>query len=360
MAELGLHGHDARWILMVKPCHIVSENCEGKTTGRKSSTSARKSTTPVQDGLQSHRAAVYVSLLNSPNPNDDYSGDDEFPAEITIMVLNKAGECAYTVGEERLGRTFAANSATWGFEGSGIPHTRLFGAARHCLLVNGTLILRCQIRFLIERPSRTISKDLPGSMVPHPLHEAALLRYRDLYHSREFADFTLLSNDGQAIPVHRGILSAHSPMFALIFDEEEADASATREMADLNGEVLDILLEFIYYSGVERVEPVAEPLLVAAANYEIDDLKDICEGHLVNAVNSKSAARLLVLAEEYELETLEKACMEFITKGEEFVLEGGDREKVVSTALVKKIVRHCSVQHAKPGKSDKIKEEWDE
>jgi len=82
------------------------------------------------------------------------------------------------------------------------------------------------------------------------------------------SDVCLLA-EGRKFHAHRAILSARSPVFAAMFETppENADvghAKSTVDVHDLESDVLEEMLRFIYTGRVTQLELMAEKLLCAA------------------------------------------------------------------------------------------------
>ena len=132
------------------------------------------------------------------------------------------------------------------------------------------------------------------------------------------SDFTIIVKT-KKFKVHKSVLSARSPVFEKMF------ASNMKEAADNKVEINDIepctfekLLGFMYSEKIpEDIDFYAMDLFVAAdkvcllvfviitsfnlfkLQYEIDDLKDVCERHISLNVSKDNAMAVLNLANLY-------------------------------------------------------------
>ena len=77
----------------------------------------------------------------------------------------------------------------------------------------------------------------------------------DLLRSQTGSDYTLISCDGHAFPVHRAILSARSPVFAAMLQHEFLEKkTGENRLEDVGRKALEVLLEFIYSGTITKQE----------------------------------------------------------------------------------------------------------
>jgi len=96
----------------------------------------------------------------------------------------------------------------------------------------------------------------------------------------DWADFNLIANDRKIFPVHKWMLAARSPVFAVLFSFEEL-FSGEEEMKsidhamDCTSEEMKKFIKFIYTGELEGL--ASHELMQLAAKYEIKTLEDICK-----------------------------------------------------------------------------------
>ncbi|CAL4991292.1 unnamed protein product [Urochloa decumbens] len=119
---------------------------------------------------------------------------------------------------------------------------------------------------------------------------------------------------------HKNVLAARSRVFfAMLFGPLKKEATDLVEIHDMEPEVFKAMLDFIYTdsvpAGVVTGEEIAmaQHLLVAADRYDLRRLKLICEDKLCSRVTKKTAAIVLVLAEQHGCHGLKKACFAFLS-----------------------------------------------
>ena len=94
-----------------------------------------------------------------------------------------------------------------------------------------------------------------------------------LYESSQFADVTLAC-EGREFHCVKSLLVARSQVFAAMFEHDMEEAKHNRvEVKDVDSEVMDQMLRFIYTGKAPDLERMAAELLAAADKYALDRLK---------------------------------------------------------------------------------------
>ena len=92
----------------------------------------------------------------------------------------------------------------------------------------------------------------------------ALECYQALLQSAKLADFTFVIG-GKEFAVHKAILAAQSPVFAGMFEHEMREQIESRlELTDVEVEVFEQLLRYIYSGKVPEMDKFALDLFVVA------------------------------------------------------------------------------------------------
>ena len=73
---------------------------------------------------------------------------------------------------------------------------------------------------------------------------------------------------------------------------------------DVDADVIERLLEYIYSGHVTGLKNVVDRLLVAADKYDLRELKNICQRRMLAGVCVEDAAGYLVLAERHQADEL--------------------------------------------------------
>ncbi|XP_017460840.1 PREDICTED: protein roadkill-like, partial [Rhagoletis zephyria] len=106
----------------------------------------------------------------------------------------------------------------------------------------------------------------------------------------------------------------HCEVFAAMFTNEGfLEATQKKlEIPDIPGEVMAVLLEYIYGGEIANVGPVVSELLEAADKYDIQPLIQICVSHMHKSICPQSAAKIFYIADLYRIEPLKSQAIEYI------------------------------------------------
>jgi hypothetical protein len=127
-----------------------------------------------------------------------------------------------------------------------------------------------------------------------------------------FADVEVVCQD-KVFKCHRLILSARSPVFRAMFLNNTVEVPARKvEIEDLQPNILEAMLLFIYSGSVPNLAEVAGELLAAAEKYQLDHLKTLCEDELIKATNLGNAIIHLQLGDTYQAKDLKRRAMDLV------------------------------------------------
>lgn len=133
-----------------------------------------------------------------------------------------------------------------------------------------------------------------------------------LFESSKFSD-VILSVEGREFFAHKAILAARSPVFAAMFEHEMEEKKQNRvEITDMDNEVLNEMLKFIYSGKAPQLEKMADDLLAAADKYDLERLKVMCEEALCSNLAVDTAADVLILADMHSAQQLKAHAIDFI------------------------------------------------
>lgn len=156
------------------------------------------------------------------------------------------------------------------------------------------------------------------------------------FENAAYSDFTLICEDGTALPVHRVFLAKKSPTFKKMFDTEVHEQKTT--LKEINSETMKEVLRYIYCgnANIQDVKLITN-VLYAAALYEIEELKILCIDGLMEQINKENVMGILDIAVVFGHEELEKKCLGVILK---YYKELKDTEKwnELKMPLIMKIV----------------------
>ncbi|XP_044985299.1 BTB/POZ and MATH domain-containing protein 3-like [Hordeum vulgare subsp. vulgare] len=229
--------------------------------------------------------------------------DADVKAKYTTSVLDKNGEpvpsYSCTSGSDPV--TFSCEIFYYGSS----DFIRRADLERSVHLRDDCLTIRCDVTVIenhVEEEAR---------VPPSDLHQ----HFGDLLENKDAADLAFQVG-GEILSAHRCVLAARSSVFKaeLLGSIEETSAASPIEIRDMEPDVFNSLLHFIYTDSVPLVLDVvlAGHLLVAADRYNIGRLKLICEEKLCSNIDSDMVATSLALAEQHGFHALKKACFQFL------------------------------------------------
>ncbi|KAG8181914.1 hypothetical protein JTE90_012470 [Oedothorax gibbosus] len=164
--------------------------------------------------------------------------------------------------------------------------------------------------------------------------DTLLFDLQHLYNSKMFSDFTLRVGD-EEFKAHKNILCARSSVFNTMLNcEMEEKLTNCVKITDFDPPTVRKMLNYIYCGQVEDLTPeVALQLYSAAEKYNLQDLKDICDGYLSNNLSVDIFCDALILAKLHNGERLMTATKIFFK---------------VNTAVIKKNEKWCSLSKTNP------------
>lgn len=129
---------------------------------------------------------------------------------------------------------------------------------------------------------------------------------------KTYADVTLIV-DEEEIKAHRIVLMARSPVFAAMFTNAMIEKQESKVVIkDLDYEVVQETLRFIYTDKAPKLAEMASDLLVAADKYQLPLLKAMAEKALGETLQVENAASVLMLANRHSAHQLKKHSLSYI------------------------------------------------
>ena len=127
-----------------------------------------------------------------------------------------------------------------------------------------------------------------------------------------FSDVTLVVGSKE-FKAHKVILAVQSPVFRAMFESEMMESKSNRvEIDDIDEELMEETLTFIYTGKSPNVDEMASELLFPADKYQLDHLKLMCEKVLCRDVKVENVIDVLVLADKHNANQLKTICLQFI------------------------------------------------
>lgn len=123
--------------------------------------------------------------------------------------------------------------------------------------------------------------------------------FRNMLCEDKLLDCQLITSDGEILTCHKAILAARSSIFKAMFTNgsEEAKKSIFK-ITRFNSKTIQTLLRFAYCFDIANLdEIVAHDLIIAADEYNMNELKNICVENLIASLRPENALRSLIIAE---------------------------------------------------------------
>lgn len=127
---------------------------------------------------------------------------------------------------------------------------------------------------------------------------------------KKFCDITIQVPDGDEIKAHKHMLFSGSTVWRTLLNDNDQLSIIT--VADLEREIIETLVVFIYIGSVPTPMKQTDQLLIAAEKYGVDGLKSWCEQKLIDTISIDSAVNLLVLAHRYNAKMLFDKVLKFV------------------------------------------------
>ncbi|XP_044593883.1 speckle-type POZ protein-like [Cotesia glomerata] len=145
--------------------------------------------------------------------------------------------------------------------------------------------------------------------------------YKRLFESKEGCDVVIKVKD-ETFEAHKTILMARSEMFFKLFTVEMKESKEEFiTLSDIEPEIFNSLLEFIYIDEVSDLDVVVEDLLEAADRFLIESLKSMCVESLIKLIKIDNAVRFLSLAERHNAPQLLTHVTDFIVLNVEDIIK---------------------------------------
>ena len=128
-------------------------------------------------------------------------------------------------------------------------------------------------------------------------------------------DVVLKAGD-KMITAHRSLLSVRSPVFKAMFQTNMAETGSwCVRIQDMDAETMETMIGYIYTGKVPNLRTIsAENLMIAAYEYHLEELKEICEQYISTVLTDENAFHKLKLAETYNCRLLEFQCLYYILR----------------------------------------------
>ena len=153
--------------------------------------------------------------------------------------------------------------------------------------------------------------------------------YEPLLNDKTFSDVNIIVGN-EKFSVHKVILITNSRVFRNMFlNPMEESVSNEIKIKDMDSEIFQELLSYMYAGKVKDLEEQAQEILIAANRYEIDGLKFICERMLYTKLTLENVINFMTFADKYNAIFLKDYCFAFIIKEYKNIIELDDFKEIV-------------------------------
>lgn len=257
------------------------------------------------NGEEGEDNSDYVAVFLTSRRQEDLEVKYDF------SVQKADGTCWGRIGNTF--KKFSPEQNSWGY-GKAFSKLRLTEKANE-LLPNGRLTIVCNLEIYYsdrhtegtEEKKLRLGLKIEDTPTLGDNMEVALS-------NPDFSDVQLVCN-GRKFECHKVILARRSEVFAAMFSHKDTTENTTNEVViqDMEPDVLEQLLKFIYSDRVPNLTAFASSLLTAADKYNIPRLKTMCEESMCENLDVATAAEVLALAYLHEAKSLQSIAVEFVT-----------------------------------------------
>jgi hypothetical protein len=135
---------------------------------------------------------------------------------------------------------------------------------------------------------------------------------RWLWESGRYLDTELVAADGDPIRVHGVVLAACSEPFKAMLSGGYTETVERRIVLPIHRHrVVKRMVQFMYTGEIEIADDMVMDLFSLADEFQMIELKRVCEEHVATGISVKSVLPLLSAAKNHTAEQLYQKCLEF-------------------------------------------------
>lgn len=172
---------------------------------------------------------------------------------------------------------------------------------------------------------RSVLKEEPVKLLGQDM-----ARFKEL---GKYYDVTLRVMD-QEMQAHKMILASRSSIFAALFDtvnEERLRNPSHIDVKDIKPEVMTEVLRYIYTNEVHNISMYAKDLLYAADEFDLGNLREMCEMELCENITPENAYDVLTLATKIKAERLRLRAARYINSHLMEIIQTPSFNKIIDT-----------------------------
>ena len=146
-------------------------------------------------------------------------------------------------------------------------------------------------------------------------HQKQLKRdFQTLFLSKDHADVIIRCGD-KVFDCHKNILASRSQVFKTMLEADMKEKmSGEIEIKNMDHEVLDDLLKYIYSGVAPNIDAHSQKLFAAADLYQLEKLKELCELKLCSRLDVSNCIDLLNFGDLHNAQKLKAAALEFVSR----------------------------------------------
>jgi len=138
--------------------------------------------------------------------------------------------------------------------------------------------------------------------------------FQTLFLSKDHADVIVRCGD-KVFDCHKIILASRSQVFKTMLEADMKEKmNGDIEIKNMDKEVLEDLLKYIYSGVAPNIERHAGELFAAADLYQLEKLKEVCEVKLCSRFDLSNCIDLLILGDLHNAQKLKASALEFVSK----------------------------------------------
>ncbi|XP_015905775.1 speckle-type POZ protein B [Parasteatoda tepidariorum] len=118
------------------------------------------------------------------------------------------------------------------------------------------------------------------------------------------------------LSAHKSLLAARSPVFSAMFDHDMIEKqTGVVNIPEKDPETLKSFLDFIYTGRVDMKDyKSASKLIMVADEYQVASLKETCSMFLMSALTPENACEILELADMFNIKLLKNCALNYFAK----------------------------------------------
>jgi len=145
-------------------------------------------------------------------------------------------------------------------------------------------------------------------------HKQLAHDFEALFLSKDQSDIKIKCGE-KVFDCHKIILTSRSLVFkSMIESDMKEKVNGEVEIKNMDHDVLEDLLKYIYSGVAPSIDALAQGLLAAADQYHLEQLKELCELKLCSRLDISNCIALLILGDLHSAPKLKAASLEFVSK----------------------------------------------